>query len=81
MTIYTLGTRSMPVAGLSNGCAREAAIQGEWPSKPDSLGGPTVTVDDIFDVELVLHAERARTSRLFLVTPVGVMSGGILPRT
>ena len=39
MTIYALGTRSVPFVGLNNGRARQAAVQGERPSKPDSLGG------------------------------------------
>ena len=44
MTIYALGTRSMPFADLTNGRARQAAVRGERPSKPDSLGG--LTADD-----------------------------------
>ena len=39
MAIYALGTRSMPFEGFNNGHAHQAAVQGERPSKPDSLGG------------------------------------------
>jgi serine/threonine protein kinase len=39
MTIYALGTRSLPFAGLKNWAACSAAARGERPSKRNSLGG------------------------------------------
>ena len=43
MTIYALGTRSMPFTRIANDMAAcQAARAGERPQKPDSLGGLTV---------------------------------------